>query len=131
MSMQDPIADMLSRIMNAQARMKREVAMPSSSQKVAITEILKAEGYLSNYRVSEEGVKRTLHIELKYHEGRPVIESLRRISRPGLRRYSAGDDVPRVLNGLGTAIISTSKGIMTDKQARQQGIGGEIVCFVA
>lgn len=131
MSYQDPIADMLVRIMNAQARLKRDVSMPSSLQKTAIAAILKQEGYVNDFRVHEDGVKRTLQIELRYYEGKPVIEFLKRVSRPGLRRYRSTGELPKVLNGLGTAIISTSKGIMTDKAARKQGIGGEIICLVA
>jgi small subunit ribosomal protein S8 len=131
MSLQDPIADMLTRIRNAQERAKREVSMPSSKLKAAIAGILKEEGYVNDCRVSEEEGKAILSIELKYFEGRPVIEVLQRVSRPSLRRYCGKDDVPKVMNGLGTAIISTNRGVMTDRTAREQGIGGEIVCVVS
>lgn len=131
MSLQDPIADMLARICNAQARAKREVSMPSSRVKAAIAGILKEEGYISDLKVTEEGNKRILTIELKYFEGRPVIETLKRVSKPSLRRYCDRHDVPKVMNGLGTAIISTNKGVMTDRAARDQGIGGEILCIVS
>lgn len=131
MSLQDPIADMLTRIRNAQARTKRDVSMPSSKQKTAIAQILKEEGYISDFNVSEDGVKKTLMITLKYYEGKPVIELLQRVSRPSLRRYRGSDDIMKVKGGLGTAIVSTSKGLMTDKTARAQGVGGEILCIVA
>ncbi len=131
MSMTDPIADMLVRIRNAAAVGKPTVKMPSSKTKVAIARVLKDEGYISELRVTEHGAKAELEIELKYYEGRPVIERLKRVSRSGLRNYRGKDALPRVLNGLGIAIISTSKGIMTDSQARQQGVGGEVLCFVA
>ena len=131
MSLQDPIADMINRIRNGQARFKREVNMPSSKLKVAITSILKEEGYISDYRVLDEGSKKILSIELKYFEGKPVIETLQRYSRPGLRRYRSKSELPRVLGGLGTAIISTPRGVMTDKSARDQGVGGEVLCIVA
>jgi small subunit ribosomal protein S8 len=130
MSNQDPIADMLSRIKNAQARMRREVSMPSSRLKVAIVEVLKQEGYVSGFRVEEDGSRRKLTIELKYFEGKPVIDRLERVSGPGLRRYRAKNKLPTVLNGLGTAIISTPKGVLTDRSAREQGVGGEILCIV-
>ena len=131
MSLQDPIADMLTRIRNAQARSKKEVNIPSSKVKAAIAGILKEEGYITDFRLSEEGNKTILTIELKYFEGKPVIEMLRRASRPSLRRYSGKDDLPKVMNGLGTAIISTNKGVMTDRTARAQGVGGEVLCFVS
>ena len=131
MSMQDPIADMLTRICNAQARAKREVSMPSSKVKVAIARILKEEGYISDHKVNEEDNKTFLTIELKYFEGRPVIETLTRFSRPSLRRYCGKDELPTVMNGLGTAIISTNRGVMTDKAARAQGLGGEVLCIVS
>lgn len=130
MSMQDPVADMLTRIRNAQARSKREVSMPASKLKAAIAKILQEEGYIVSYKVDDE-VKASLHIELKYFEGKPVIESLERFSKPSLRRYNGVDDLPKVLGGLGTAIVSTSKGVMTDKNAREQGVGGEVLCLVA
>src|SRR5690606_1857554 len=131
MSMTDPIADMLVRIRNAAAVGKPTVKMPSSKTKVAIANVLKDEGYIAGLRVIENGAKAELEIELKYYEGRPVIEQLMRVSRSGLRQYRGKDALPTVLGGLGIAIISTSKGIMTDAQARQQGVGGEVLCFVA
>lgn len=131
MSMTDPIADMLSRIKNAQAVRKRTVAMPSSGLKVSIAKVLKDEGYIRDYRVESAGVKSELQIELKYVDGRGVIDRLERFSKPGRRRYFGKDDIPRVLNGLGVAIISTSNGVMTDVQARAQGQGGEVLCLVA
>jgi len=131
MSMTDPIADMLVRIRNAAAVGKQTAAMPSSKIKVAIATVLKDEGYISDFRVTENGAKSELEIVLKYYEGRPVIETLKRFSRSGLRQYRGKDALPKVLNGLGVSIISTSKGIMTDAQARQHGVGGEVLCFVA
>ena len=131
MSMTDPIADMLVRIKNAAAVGKPAVKMPSSKTKVAIAQVLKGEGYIGDFRVTENGAKAELEIALKYFEGKPVIERLQRVSRSGLRQYRGKDALPKVLGGLGVAIISTSKGIMTDAQARQQGVGGEVLCFVA
>ena len=131
MSMTDPIADMLVRIRNAAAVGKPTVKMPSSKIKVAIANVLQDEGYIGGSRVTENGAKAELEIVLKYFEGKPVIERLQRVSRSGLRQYRGKDDLPKVLGGLGVAIISTSKGIMTDSQARQQGVGGEVLCFVA
>jgi small subunit ribosomal protein S8 len=131
MSMTDPIADMLVRIRNAAAVGKPTVKMPSSKTKVAIAKVLEAEGYIGGSRVVENGAKAELEVVLKYYEGRPVIETLKRVSRSGLRHYRGKDELPRVLNGLGIAIISTSKGIMTDSQARHNGVGGEVLCFVA
>ena len=131
MSMTDPIADMLVRIRNAAAVGKPTVKMPSSKIKVAIAGVLQDEGYIGGSRVTENGAKAELEIVLKYFEGKPVIERLQRVSRSGLRQYRGKDDLPKVLGGLGVAIISTSKGIMTDSQARQQGVGGEVLCFVA
>ena len=132
MSMTDPIADMLVRIKNAAAVGKQTVKMPSSKTKVAIANVLRDEGYIASHRGSDlGGGKAELEIELKYFEGKPVIETLKRVSRSGLRHYRGKDALPKVLNGLGVAIISTSKGIMTDTQARQQGVGGEVLCFVA
>lgn len=131
MSMTDPIADMLVRIRNAAAVGKPTVKMPSSKTKVAIAKVLQEEGYIGNSRVTENGAKAELEIELKYYEGRPVIETLKRISRSGLRNYRGKDELPKVLNGLGVAIISTSKGIMTDAKARHNGVGGEVLCIVA
>ena len=131
MSMTDPIADMLVRIRNAAAVGKPAVKMPSSKTKVAIAQGLKGEGYIGDFRVTENGAKAELEIALKYFEGKPVIERLQRFSRSGLRQYRGKDAIPKVLGGLGVAFISTSKGIMTDAQARQQGVGGEVLCFVA
>jgi small subunit ribosomal protein S8 len=131
MSLQDPIADMLTRIRNGHARSRRNVVMPSSKQKVAIAEILKDEGYITGFAVQADGPKKTLDIELKYYEGKPVIEMLQRVSRPSLRKYKKSGDILKVKSGLGTAIVSTSKGLMTDKTAREQGIGGEILCIIA
>ena len=131
MSMTDPIADMLTRIRNAAAVGKPTVKMPSSKTKVAIAKVLQAEGYIGGSRVIENGAKAELEIELKYYEGKPVIEKLQRVSRSGLRQYRGKDAIPKVLGGLGVAIISTSKGIMTDTQARHNGVGGEVLCFVA
>ena len=129
--MHDPIADMLTRIRNGQARVKISVTMPSSKLKVAIAAILKEEGYINGYQFDEDKSKKTLTVELKYFDGKPVIEMLKRASKPSLRSYRSHNDLPKVLGGLGTAIISTSKGVMTDKSARAQGIGGEILCYVA
>ena len=131
MSLQDQISDMLTRVRNGQHRSKREVSMPSSKLKIAVAKILHEEGYITGFSVNEDTAKPVLTIELKYFEGKPVIELLRRVSTPGLRRYSPGDKLPRVHGGLGTAIISTSRGVMTDRNARQLGIGGEIICIVA
>ena len=131
MSLQDPIADMLTRIRNGQARARSQVSIPSSKLKVAIVNILKEEGYIADYKIDQEGTKPTLKVELKYFQGKPVIEKLERVSRPGLRKYRGKDDVPQVMNGLGTAIVSTPSGVMTDRNARKQGIGGEVLCIVA
>ena len=131
MSMTDPIADMLVRIKNAAAVRKPTVKMPSSKIKAAIAGVLKDEGYIADFRVTQDGAKAQLEVVLKYYEGKPVIERLQRYSRSGLRQYRGKDELPKVLGGLGVAIISTSKGIMTDAQARQQGVGGEVLCFVA
>ena len=131
MSMTDPIADMLVRIRNAAAVGKQTASMPSSKIKVAIATVLKDEGYIGDFRVTENGAKAELEIVLKYYEGRPVIETLKRFSRSGLRQYRGKTELPKVLGGLGIAIISTSKGIMTDAQAREAGVGGEVLCFVA
>lgn len=130
MSMQDTIADMLTRIRNAQSVKKPEVVMPSSKVKVAVADVLKAEGYVSDFQVEQEGAKSTLKVALKYHEGQAVISSIKRVSKPGLRVYSKAEQLPKVLGGLGVAIISTSKGVMTDRAARVAGIGGEVICFV-
>ncbi|MEM1080303.1 MAG: 30S ribosomal protein S8 [Pseudomonadota bacterium] len=131
MSMNDPISDMLARIKNAQAVNKRSVSMPSSKAKVAVVEVLKDEGYVRDYDVRTEGSKSELTIELKYVNGRGVIDRLDRFSKPGRRRYFGKDELPRVLNGLGIAIVSTSKGVMTDARARSEGQGGEVLCLVA
>lgn len=131
MSMSDPIADMLARIKNAQQVNKRTVSMPASKVKIAISEVLKDEGYIRDYRVEEQGAHRDLTIELKYVEGRGVIDRLDRYSRPSRRRYFGKDELPRVQNGLGVAIVSTSRGVMSDRQARTQGHGGEVLCLVA
>ena len=130
MSMQDPISDMLTRIRNAQAMHKTTVIMPGARMKTAIAEVLKSEGYINGYSVTE-GVKPELTIELKYFEGKPVIDMLKRVSRPGLRIYRVCKNMPKVLGGLGITIVSTSKGLMTDRKARSLGIGGEIICLVA
>jgi small subunit ribosomal protein S8 len=131
MSMQDPIADMFSRIKNGQARSRAKVYIPTSKLKVAIAETLKQEGYITGYVVNEIDGKKKLIIDLKYFEGKPVIEKLQRVSKPGLRRFKSKDELPKVLGGFGTAIISTSRGVMTDKSARTHGIGGEVLCYVA
>ncbi len=131
MSMQDPIADMLTRIRNAQAARKAEVSMPESKQRVAIAEVLKREGYIEDFQSVANEALRTLTITLKYFEGRPVIEDVRRVSRPGLRVYRAKDAIPKVRGGLGVTVVSTSRGLLTDREARRQGLGGEIICYVA
>ena len=131
MSMSDPIADMLTRIRNAQMTEKVSVAMPSSQLKVAIAKVLKDEGYIEDFRVAGEQAKPQLEIALKYYAGRPVIEKIERISKPGLRIYRGKEDLPRIMKGLGVAIVSTSKGVMTDRKARASGIGGEVLCVVA
>lgn len=131
MSMSDPIADMLTRIRNAQAATKVAVSMPNSKVKVGIAAVLKEEGYITDFSVDENNGKPKLEITLKYFEGRGVIDSLKRASRPGLRQYRRKDDLPRVLDGLGVVIVSTSRGIMTDVAARSAGHGGEIICYVA
>jgi small subunit ribosomal protein S8 len=131
MSMSDPIADMLTRIRNAQAVEKVSVKMPSSKVKVAIAQVLKDEGYIEEFAVRGEAAKAELELQLKYYAGRPVIERIERISKPGLRIYKGAEDLPRVMNGLGVAIVSTSSGVMTDRKARAQGVGGEVLCVVA
>lgn len=131
MSMTDPIADMLTRIRNGQKARKRVVAMPSSTAKVAVAKVLKDEGYITDYKTDADDAKAELTVELKYFEGRPVIERVQRVSKPGLRVYRRKDDLPRVLGGLGVAIVSTSAGVMSDRQAREQGIGGEVLCVVS
>ena len=130
MSMQDPISDMLTRIRNGQAASKVSVKMPSSKQKVAIAAVLKAEGYVSDFSVAGD-TKPELEVTLKYFEGKKVIDTLKRVSRPGLRIYKGANDLPKVMAGLGIAIISTSHGVMTDRAARKASIGGEIICYVS
>ncbi len=140
MSMSDPIADMLIRIRNAQLVGHTEVAMPASKLKASIAQVLKDEGYIEDFAIRDRGgekagkgggVKKELAIGLKYYAGRPVIERLERVSKPGLRVYRGRNDIPRVLNGLGVAILSTSRGVMTDRKARADGVGGEVLCIVA
>lgn len=130
MSMHDPISDMLTRIRNAQRANKLTVAMPSSKLKCAIAKVLKEEGYITGFSVSADA-KPVLEIQLKYYAGSPVIEQIQRVSRPGLRVYKSANEIPAVMNGLGVAIVSTSKGVMTDRKARQVGVGGELLCVVA
>lgn len=129
MTMQDPLADMLTRLRNAQTAKLKDVEMPSSKTKVAIAEVLKDEGYIADYAVDQE-TKPTLSIELKYFQGKPVIEEIQRVSRPGLRRYCGAGEIPLVKGGLGVIIVSTNKGLMTDRAARAAGIGGELLCSV-
>jgi small subunit ribosomal protein S8 len=131
MSMSDPIADMLTRIRNAQSVEKPSVVMPSSKLKVAIAKVLKDEGYIDSFSVRGEEARPELEISLKYYAGRPVIERIERVSRPGLRIYKGRHDIPQVMNGLGVAIVTTPQGVMTDRKARQVGIGGEVLCYVA
>jgi small subunit ribosomal protein S8 len=131
MSMSDPIADMLTRIRNAQSVAKAAVTMPSSKLKVAIAQVLKDEGYIDGFAVKSADGKSELEVALKYYAGRPVIERIERVSRPGLRIYKGRDAIPQVMNGLGVAIVTTPKGVMTDRKARQAGIGGEVLCYVA
>ena len=131
MSMSDPIADMFTRIRNAQRVDKQTVAMPSSKIKLAIAAVLKDEGYIDGFQIKGEEGKPQLEVQLKYYAGRPVIERLERVSRPGLRVYKGRDNLPQVLNGLGVAIVTTSKGVMTDRRARQTGLGGEVIGYVA
>jgi small subunit ribosomal protein S8 len=131
MSMSDPIADMLTRIRNAQSVDKAVVSMPSSKLKVAIAQVLKDEGYIDGFSVRTDDGKSQLDIALKYYAGRPVIERIERVSRPGLRVYRGREAIPAVMNGLGVAIVTTPKGVMTDRKARQTGVGGEVLCYVA
>jgi small subunit ribosomal protein S8 len=131
MSMNDPVSDMLTRIRNAQQAEKELVMMPSSKLKAAIAKVLKDEGYIEDFAVHGESSKSELVVSLKYYAGRPVIEKIERVSRPGLRIYKPSRDIPRVMNGLGVAIVSTSKGVMTDRKARGMGVGGEVLCIVA
>ena len=131
MSMSDPIADLLTRIRNAQMVAKSTVSVPSSKVKVAIAQVLKDEGYIDSFKVSAEGGKPELVIVLKYYAGRPVIERIERVSRPGLRVYRGSDAIPQVQKGLGVAIVTTPQGVMTDRKARATGVGGEVLCYVA
>ena len=132
MSMTDPIADMLTRIRNAQMTERAVVSMPASKVKVAIARVLKDEGYIDGFKIADEETRKpALEIALRYHAGRPVIEKIERVSKPGLRIYRSKDDIPRVMNGLGIAIVSTSHGVMTDRKARATGVGGEVLCIVA
>lgn len=131
MSMSDPIADLLTRIRNAQMVAKATVSVPSSKVKVAIAQVLKDEGYIDSFQVKSEAGKADLEITLKYYAGRPVIERIERVSRPGLRVYKASSAIPQVQNGLGVAIVTTPKGVMTDRKARATGVGGEVLCYVA
>jgi small subunit ribosomal protein S8 len=131
MSMSDPVADMLTRIRNAQQSEKQSVAMPTSKLKAAIAKVLKDEGYIEDFAVRNQDGKSYLDIGLKYYAGRPVIEKIERVSRPGLRIYKPSAQIPVVMNGLGVAIVSTSKGVMTDRKARGMGVGGEVLCIVA
>ena len=131
MSMTDPIADMLTRIRNAQMIQKTTVMMPASKLKAAIAQVLKDEGYIDGFAVRQNDGKSELEISLRYYAGEPVIEKIERVSRPGLRIYRGRDDIPKVMNGLGIAIVSTSQGVMTDRKARATGVGGEVLCIVA
>jgi small subunit ribosomal protein S8 len=131
MSMTDPISDMLTRIRNGQKARKVAVSMPASKQKEAIAKVLESEGYIAGFAVEGEGATKELSVELKYFEGAPVIEKIQRASRPGLRIYRGTDDLPKVLGGLGVAIVSTSAGVMSDRQAREKGIGGEVLCIIS
>ena len=131
MTMTDPISDMLTRIRNGQKARKVSVSMPASNAKEAVAGVLKDEGYITDYSVQGEGASKELSVELKYFEGTPVIESIRRASRPGLRIYRGKEELPKVLGGLGVAIVSTSAGVMSDREAREKGIGGEVICIVS
>ena len=131
MSMTDPVSDMLTRIRNAQMVGHAETVMPASRLKASIAQVLKDEGYIEDFALRDNGAKKELHIGLKYYAGRPVIERLERVSKPGLRVYKSRDAIPRVMNGLGVAILSTSRGVMTDRKARADGVGGEVLCIVA
>jgi small subunit ribosomal protein S8 len=131
MSMSDPIADMFTRIRNGQRVEKEAVSMPSSKLKVAIAQVLKDEGYIEGFAVKSDGAKAELEVQLKYYAGRPVIERLERVSRPGLRIYKGRHSLPQVMNGLGVAIVTTSQGVMTDRRARASGVGGEVIGYVA
>jgi small subunit ribosomal protein S8 len=129
MSMQDTLADMITRIRNAQMASKADVAMPSSKMKISVAQVLKDEGYIEDFSVSSDD-KPALTVTLRYFEGKPVIEEIKRVSRPGLRQYKSANDLPKVAGGLGVAVISTSQGVMTDRAARKAGVGGEVICTV-
>ena len=131
MSMSDPIADMLTRIRNGQKARKVSVSMPASTVKEAVANVLKDEGYITDFATSGEGASKSLSVELKYFEGTPVIETVKRVSKPGLRVYRGKEELPTVLGGLGIAIVSTSAGVMSDRQAREKGVGGEVICVVS
>lgn len=131
MTMTDPISDLLTRIRNGQKARKLSVAMPASKAKVAVAEVLKDEGYVTDYALEGEGAAQTLTVELKYYQGAPVIDKIQRVSKPGLRIYRGKEELPKVLGGLGVAIVSTSAGVMSDRKAREQGIGGEVICVVS
>jgi small subunit ribosomal protein S8 len=131
MSMSDPVADMFTRIRNGQRVEKQAVSMPSSKLKVAIAQVLKDEGYIDGYSVRTDGAKSELEVQLKYYAGRPVIERIERVSKPGLRIYKGRDELPQVMNGLGVAIVTTSRGVMTDRRARASGVGGDVIAYVA
>jgi len=131
MSMTDPIADMLTRIRNGQKARKRTVTLPASKMKLAVAGVLVEEGYLDDVTVEEDGVKRNMTVTLRYHQGEPVIESVSRASRPGLRLYAGASEIPRVQGGLGLAVVSTSSGVMSDRRARAEGHGGEVICLVS
>ena len=130
MSMQDPLADMFTRIRNAQARAKSSVSMASSRKKVAVAEVLKNEGFIKDFKINTENNKTILSLELKYHSGNPVISAFERVSKPGRRIFSSAESLPKINNGLGIAIVSTPKGVMSDAEARKQNVGGEIICRV-
>lgn len=131
MSMTDPIADMLTRIRNGQKARKRTVSVPSSKVKLAVARVLVEEGYLDDVTVEEDGIRRNMTITLRYHDGEPVIEHVSRASRPGLRLYAGASEIPRVQGGLGLAVVSTSRGVMSDRRARAEGHGGEVICLVS
>lgn len=131
MTMTDPISDMLTRIRNGQKARKLSVAMPASKAKAAVAKVLKDEGYVADYAVDGEGSAQTLTVELKYYKGEPVIDSIKRVSKPGLRIYRGKEELPKVLGGLGVAIVSTSAGVMSDRQAREKGVGGEVICVIS
>jgi len=131
MSMTDPIADMLTRIRNGQKARKVSVSMPASNSKEAIARVLQDEGYISGFKIEGDGAEKALVVDLKYFKGKPVIEKIERSSRPGLRIYRGKEDLPKVLGGLGVAIVSTSAGVMSDREAREKGVGGEVLCIVS